>query len=140
MEEMNNQTASPIPSKSSKSLALDGWTYLFEIYFAINFKESLMLLASNTMCSIELYNEIEWNLPFQILESIGTLGSYGNRMLMNVLSSSCAVESWGEVMLGWFPELHCEYELGARFTYVGLMFIWFSVAIPRQVTFSWVVS
>ena len=55
---MNIQTASPIPSKSSKLLVLDGWTCLLEIYFAMNFKESLILLTSNTMCSIEPCSKI----------------------------------------------------------------------------------
>jgi len=49
---------SPILSKSNKLFALDGLTFLFEIYLAMKFKESLILFASEAICSIEPCKDI----------------------------------------------------------------------------------
>ena len=42
------------PSKSDKSLAFEASTFLFLMYLAIKFKEFLILLVSEVICSIEL--------------------------------------------------------------------------------------
>jgi len=76
MEEMRFQKASPVPFKSSRSLALAGLTYLLLMYLAIKFNESLIFLESNTRYLIELCNEIEWKLPSHRLGFIGAFGSY----------------------------------------------------------------
>jgi len=44
--------------KSSRSFALEEFTFLLEIYLAIKFKESLMFFVSDAICSIELCSDI----------------------------------------------------------------------------------
>ena len=60
---MKFQMEFPIPLKSNRSFALDGLTFLFKIYLAMKFKESLILFASEVICSIELCKDIGWKLP-----------------------------------------------------------------------------
>lgn len=51
---MKFQMESPIPSKSDNSFAFEELTFLFVIYLAMKFSESLMLLVSEAICLIEL--------------------------------------------------------------------------------------
>ena len=73
--EIKFQTESPMPSKSFKSLAFLGLTFLFEMYFTMKLSEFLMHLASEAMCSIEPCNKIGWKLPLHNSGSVGALGS-----------------------------------------------------------------
>jgi len=66
---------SPIPSKSDRLFALDGLTFLFEIYLAMKFKESLILFASEAICSIEPCKDIRWKL---LLQRSGLVGEFGS--------------------------------------------------------------
>ena len=72
---MKFQMESSILSKSDRSFVLDGLTFLFKIYLAMKFKESLILFASEAICSIELYKDIRWKLPLQRSGSVGEFGS-----------------------------------------------------------------
>ena len=72
-------------------------TYLLEMYLAMKLKESLMFLKSNAMCSMDLWREIGWKLPFQSSGFIGVLGSYGSWMLMTM--SSLMYVAWSCVRL-----------------------------------------
>ena len=54
MDDMKFHMESPILSKSDKLLAFEALTFLFLIYLAIKFKESLILLESEAICSIDL--------------------------------------------------------------------------------------
>ena len=58
MDEIKFQMESLIPSKSDKSFALDEFIFLLAIYLAMKFSEFLMLLVSDTICSIDLWREI----------------------------------------------------------------------------------
>ena len=71
---MKFQIESPILSKSDRSFALDGLTFLFKIYLAMKFKESLILFASEVICLIEPCKDIGWKLP---LQKSGLLGEFG---------------------------------------------------------------
>ena len=54
INEMKFQMESPIPSKSDKLLAFEVLTFLFLMYLAMKFRESLILLESDAICLIEL--------------------------------------------------------------------------------------
>ena len=94
---MKFQIESPMLSKSFKSLAFLGLTFLFTMYFAMKISESLIHLVSEVMCSMEPCKEIRWKLPLHNSGSVGVLGSYSNWMLMTLLSSSqgAAVQGFG---------------------------------------------
>jgi len=52
-DEMKFHMESSKPSRSDKSLAFEASTFLFLMYLAIKFKESLILLVSEAICLIE---------------------------------------------------------------------------------------
>ena len=103
---MKFQTTSPILLKSSNSLALTELTCLLEIYFAMNFKKSLIFLVLDAMCLIKPWSEIGWKLLSQISEFIGALESYGNRILINTLSLFCTVSPHVGIEVGCFLGTH----------------------------------
>ena len=47
-----------MPLKFSRLFALEGFTFLLDIYLAIKFKESLIFFASDAICLMELCNNI----------------------------------------------------------------------------------
>ena len=53
-EEIKFQMESPILLKSNKLFALQEFTFLFEMYLAMKLSESLMLLVSEAICSMDL--------------------------------------------------------------------------------------
>jgi len=53
IDEMKFHMELPKPSKSDKLLAFEALIFLFLMYLAIKFKESLILLVSEAICSIE---------------------------------------------------------------------------------------
>jgi len=58
MDEIKFHTTLPILSKSFKSFTFAGSTCLLKIYLAMNFKESLILLVSDAICSMKPWREI----------------------------------------------------------------------------------
>ena len=75
MDDMKFHMESPILSKSDKLLAFEALTFLFLIYLAIKFKESLILLESEAICSIDLWRKIGWKLLFHKSGSVGVFES-----------------------------------------------------------------
>ena len=82
---MKFQIALPILLKSFRSFDLEKSTCLLVIYLAIKFRKFFIFLASNAICSIKLWREMEWKLPLQSSSSVGTWGLYGSWMLIILL-------------------------------------------------------
>ena len=121
---------SPMPSKSFKSLAFLGLTFLFDIYFAIKLSESLMDLVSKAIYSIELCKEIGWKLPLHSSGLVRELGSYSSWMLMTLSLSLLRAAAHGFSSIGILCSL-CSSWMGEAL----LFSLWNLVLFEVSVTF-----
>ena len=126
---MRFHATSPMPLSSETSLDFLESIFLFLIYFAMQFKESLIFLESDGRCSKELWRETGWNLPFQHSGSVGWFLSYLIWML--IMSSEWHVLVIKIVDGG----LHFLFSLLTLFyfSFLFLFFILFSIFRTTQV-------
>lgn len=88
MDDISFQVASPMPLMS---LVLLVSIFLFSIYLAKWFNDSLIFLESDDRCSSEPWREIGRKLLSHRFGSVGQLGLYGNWMLIILSSTHCVV-------------------------------------------------
>ena len=67
-----------MPLRSLMSLALLVSIFLFSIYLAKKYKDSLIFLESDERYSSELWKKIGWKLLSHRFDLVGQSGSYGN--------------------------------------------------------------